>query len=853
MADLVWCFSFILAIFSAWNLVFAEKSPPSQESADATKPADAVEPFHRGGGRFAAMREVHGPSTRGGATFEVIVVEFYHSGLLKQNGENLRVYAKKAKSPTPSRLLQYGPGDFCRIAFQIEAGVMDYEIYYGGSGGGVPVPPWTSTAGVLCEVRRYVQCNANSAESVRSAFDSSQPIGTLYQPNVFVSGCPLRTHSGPCLVRYTGTLQIPKAMEIRFFTASQDASFLYIDKKLVTSVSGVHTAWRTAQAKNGAKISLSAGAHQFEYDHVATRAEMTAAALWDLAPTGDDDGEAKANPAMIPGDAFDSERLFFAQASPVYRHESQQSPDFSLRVDRSAPCTESGDQLIQVTFGSSSNGPDVRWDFGDGQTDQGGMVTHVFLGAGIRPIRMVTQGAEISYQIDIQPQTVLNAKELVPYSQLLPPILDYNVRSMPASELRVWIETLLLAVNQIRGTLEEERIAAQEAAMGARVESQASETITNERTGRTETKRPTAAQRRRSRVKLPPPVNPLANTDDPRVATLLAIYTKLAESGVAIFTSDEPATEATLRVRFELAQTLGPILRDQMGDSKNAVTMWDSASAALTDPTLKAQAHLQVVDLAIHDRLDAKMAAGHFAQLQQILGENPAGATGVKYWRVRGDYEAIQGKFDEAKQSYRNAEKLLRSSRQDRNLFAKLGSYERSTEAFLQESRPDEAIRVIREWESEFPATKVDGAIGFFLTQYWMLRGEYRQAISEARTAAALAPDSSYADRALLLAAKSLEAMGQPSKAIAAYQSFLKQYPGSPLIEDAKESIQELESQTAKNAKNAKNKTGKTSGASKAKAKSSARKSVAPEKIAPEKGVSEKGVPKKVAPKRDAK
>ncbi|MDO4558298.1 MAG: hypothetical protein Q4C47_04970, partial [Planctomycetia bacterium] len=590
--------------------IFPESETPyARESEDTTGESAHQETFHRGKARFSAMREIRGPSTRGGATFETVVVEFYHSGLLRKDGENLRVYAKQSKVPTASRVLQYGPADFCRIAFRIVPDTSEYEICYGGSGDEDPVPEWTGSVGVLCEVRRYVRCDAHSAESVRRAFDTAEPIGSLYLPNVFVSGCPIRSHSGPCLVRYTGSLKIPKDMEIRFFTASQDASFLYIDGKLVTSAPGIHLPWRTAQAKNGEKITLTAGIHTFRYDHVATGDAMTAAALWDLTPVGD--GEAKASPTSIPRDAFGGERIFFAEASPVYRSPNRQSPDFNLRIDRSAPCTETGDRLIQVTFGSSSDSPDVRWDFGDGQAGKGGMVTHTYLGAGIRTIRMATRGDEVSYRVDIQPPVELDAKDVVPYSLLLPPILDYDIRLLPAEDLRIWMETLLLAVSQIRGTLEEERIAAQDAAMNALVEARAMETITDEKTGKMRTKRPSFTPGRRDRTELPTRVNPLANTGDPRVVTLLAIYTKLAQAGITLFTTDTPETEETLRTRFEIAKFLGPIIRDQVGDSEKAVAMWDAASAAMTDPTLKAEAHLKVVDLAIHDRLNSRTAAGH--------------------------------------------------------------------------------------------------------------------------------------------------------------------------------------------------------------------------------------------------
>ena len=801
----------------------ASVSARAQETTPAQETASVQETFHVAGGKYAMMREVKIPAARVGGGINTVVVEFHHSGLLRSDGGNLFVCAKKGKSPTPAQLLQYGPGDFCRVAFRFVPDAPEYEIYYGGSGAeregndavmDGALPDWAVTSALLCEVRKYVQCNADSADSVRSAFDRAEPIGAIFTPDVFVSGCPIRSHNGPCLIRYTGTLYAPKDIDVRFFTASQDASFVYIDGKPVTDAPGVHGAWRTAQAKNGGRLLLTAGEHRLEYYHVATSAEMQASLLWETPPVGE--GEAKVDVTRVPSDLFRSARLLFAEVSPAFVAPSRQIYDFNLRVDHSAPCTEAGDRLILVTLGSSGGGADVRWDFGDGQAGRGGVVTHTYIGAGVRRIRMVVRGVETAYAMDVQPLVEFDVKETVPYSQLLPPILDYDTRSLPDVDLAIWVDTLLLAANQIGDTLEQERLAAREAAIEAQIAASADEFVTNERTGKTQIRRASSPARWRM---LPTNVNPLANVQDPRVRILRVIYTKLADAGVLLFATVKPdsgtadtektgdtktdagktlASGTDLRRRFEIARTLGPVIRDQVGDSPKAVAMWDAASAAVSDPTMQAEAHLRVVDLALHDRLDATMAAGHFASAQKIFGGNPTGTLGALYWRVCGDYETLRGKIDDARASYRNAGKCVTDGGMSggavQNTFVQIGSCERSTEAFLQEGRPDRAIAVLREWESAFPASKPDGAIGFFMAQYWMLRGEYRQAISEARCVAALSPDSPYADRALMLAADALVADGQNARALAAYQSLVKQYPGSSLAVDAREAIARLES-----------------------------------------------------------
>lgn len=757
--------------------------------------------FRKGNSSFVAMREMEMKAAPGNVKREVVVTEFYHGGLLNADGSNLRVWPKSGKMPTASKILQYGPGDFCRVAFQTTDDAMIYNVYYGGGESNDPQPDWSAEVGLICEVRRYVSCNPDSAESVRTAFEQSSTIGKIYVPEVFHMGSPIETYRGQCLVRYSGNLQIPQTTPVRFFTASQDASFLYIDGKLVTAAPGVHDPYRTSQAKNGNVVSLTTGSHRFEYDLVATGSDLTAVALWESSPNGD--GEAGAKPVHIPPEAFGSQALFFAPAPPVSFGPGRTSLDFSVKVEKSAPCTEAGDRLILVHFGSSSDATEPLWDFGDGQTGKGGLVSHVYLGEGERLVKMVAHGQTVAYTIAIIPPVERDAKETVSYAEWLPQVLDLNLQALPVNDLQIWLDTMFLATNQINAQLEQESVEAQEQAFNAKLEAQAKEEITNTRTGKTQIISPRNKAKRSNR--LPIGVNPLANTNDPRVRLLTTIYGRLCEAGVALFAADavhaptdtdanaQTMWQKNMEQRVKMARSLGPIIRDRVGDSQMAVVMWDAACGVLKDPQLLAEAHLNLVDLALHDRLDGKMAAGHFAAASKLLGDAPTGPLGTQYWRVRADYEALRGKFDEARQSYRNAEKVLRSTRMDRNTFAKLGSYERSTEAFLQEARPDRAIEVIRQWETEFPLSKLDGAIGFFSAQYWMMRGEYKQTISEARTVAALAPDSAYTDRAIQLAAEALVASKQIPAAIATYQNLVKQYPGSPLVPEVKTAITELQ------------------------------------------------------------
>ncbi|MEN6451887.1 MAG: hypothetical protein ABFC96_15460, partial [Thermoguttaceae bacterium] len=143
--------------------------------------------FRRGGGEFEAARQVIVPA---GEAYTIVVVEFLHQGLIRADGRNVLVAARKG-DVVPFRVLQLGPGDFCRVAFQTVRGHNEYEVYYGGDPPKEASPSWTCRDGLLLETRQFRPCNLGSLDSVRDAFDAATPIGADYVNGVFHGANPL--------------------------------------------------------------------------------------------------------------------------------------------------------------------------------------------------------------------------------------------------------------------------------------------------------------------------------------------------------------------------------------------------------------------------------------------------------------------------------------------------------------------------------------------------------------------------------------------------------------------------------------------------------------------------------------
>ena len=94
--------------------------------AAACLPTAQGQTFRHAGTEFEAVRQILIPEEK---SFEIGVAEFHHHGLVSADGKNVLVLTADRK-PTPTRVLQQGPGDFCRIAFQTTGQQREYLLYY---------------------------------------------------------------------------------------------------------------------------------------------------------------------------------------------------------------------------------------------------------------------------------------------------------------------------------------------------------------------------------------------------------------------------------------------------------------------------------------------------------------------------------------------------------------------------------------------------------------------------------------------------------------------------------------------------------------------------------------------------
>ena len=333
-----------------------------------------------------------------------MVTEFLHHGELAPDGKNV-VVTSQGKA-VPFRVLQVGPGDFCRVAFQPVRGQNEYEILYGGKGSDDPPPAWTATDGLLLETRQFKNCNLNNFDAVRTAFNSAKPIGADYVPNVHHAENPFTLRREPFLSRYSGTLYISTAGKYGFMTSSQDASFLLIDDKQVVSAPGHHGPAHHAVRGSRQDVELSAGPHKFEYYHAAAGGNAMMVAAWEINAK-----DAKPQqPALIPPENFHAERIGRLPAAGLTLRTQKVPPDFEAAIGGDVPLPDDDLAMIGVSFRDLSphaltaQGKPL-WDFGDGQTSELANPQHVYLRPGVYAVKLTFRragkDAEITNRIEI--------------------------------------------------------------------------------------------------------------------------------------------------------------------------------------------------------------------------------------------------------------------------------------------------------------------------------------------------------------------------------------------------------------------------------------------------------------------
>ena len=713
--------------------------------------------FRHAGTEFEAIRQIVLPEEK---SLEIGVAEFHHHGLLREDGKNVLVLTIDRK-PTPTRVLQQGPGDFCRVAFQTVGQQREFLLVYGGD---PPkpneVPAWTSRSGLLLETREYRQCNLNNFESVKEAFEGSKQIGSGYVNSVEHGSNPFTLTPAPFLSRYTGALNIATPGKYGFLTSSEDCSFLLVDDQVVVSAPGRHGPERRARPGSRNDIQLDQGAHKFEYYHAASGPSAMMVAVWEPDPRNE-----KPAPISIPPSVFRAESAGQVHVGPPETRQEKLLPHFAAEITGSVPLPDNPQHLLGVQFQNLSppallTKSRMLWDFGDGQNSDQPSPEHVFLRPGVYPVTLSIQRGvkkvEISYTLQID-QRRDRPKDLHELDRYLPIVETYEPAKLDTASLQQLVLAYLWKSELIVNPREDDQQETAEAT---------DETVVDPAE---ETRQ--LVQREKAAAEY-------------LVRAVEAAKVAFVEKSAAV--GDEPL--------FELAQLAAPIARDQLGDSRLAGQIWQGAAQRISRSDLRAECQLAAADIALNDLLLSDYAKGLLDKASVAIGPAATGNVVPLLYRIWGDYYAATGDRFQARKNYSDADRVTQSDRSHVEQIAWRGAHSRSTEQFLKSGRYGQAAQQLRAWQREFPGEKLEGYMHLLFARYWAGRENHAAAIAQADQILVVNPDSPYADRLLALAAECEEKRGQIDRAVATLQSLLHDYRGSPLVPHIQAEVKRLES-----------------------------------------------------------
>ncbi len=734
---------------------------------EACDRAALAQSFRCAGTEFNAQRSIQVPADR---KFSVVVVEFYHHGEIRPDGTNVLVATSRLR-PVPTRLLQLGPGDFCRVAFETQAGESQYVVLYGGAPPEKSaLAPWTNRDGLVFEARRYSEVNLWSFEEVRKAFEAAEPIGADYVEGVLHGYNPVSPRPEPFFSKYSGYLHISNPGTYGFYVSSEDCSFLLIDGKLVAEAPGRHRPERVARPGMRRDIRLEAGPHRFEYYHAAAGPTATMVVAWEFSPAG-----SQPKPEAIPGEAFRTWAIGRVDPGPPTSRKERLLPEFRFEVTGDVPLPDNDQPLVGVQFvNTSPEGLFARgkaaWEFGDGQTSEDPKPFHVYLRPGIYAVRlMFRRGAdrtEIVQRISVDPYAYVATRRqqktqtLPTIDTYLPVLATYDATKLDAAALRQLVSAFQWKANLI--------LAPPRDAQG--------QTTPPEQPGEE-----LSPQQRLQQIR------DLAA----KWSEATKYFRSAVAAGQAAFLGESVAKGD--QELLALARLIGPMARNLLGDSESASRIWLGAADRIAQQELKGECELEAADILLNDLLNREAAKKWLESASSRLASVTRGPVASKLARVWGDYHAALGEGEASRKRYLQAEKLLESPRTYIERIAWQGAHSRSTEEFLQTQQWERAAEQLRQWEGEFPADKIDGYLTLLFAQYWRGRKLYPQAVALAEQLLAVNRDSPHVDQLLLLAARCRLEQKRVEEAIALLSQLVREYPGSPLVPEAKSLLDQLE------------------------------------------------------------
>ncbi|MCH8147882.1 MAG: PKD domain-containing protein, partial [Planctomycetes bacterium] len=338
---------------------------------------------------------------------DTAAVKIYCEGRASADGRDYRVL-DAVGNPVPFQLTYHNADHYSLIAFRAakpNAGTLFY-VYFGNKGAdrakqqiiandepgaGPPKAGWIPRAGLVFSTMQRPQGeNPKTVEELRKLIaGSKQRYGARYQRRVADGHNPFGL-SDYYISVYRGWINIPRAGTYKFCTASNEASFSFLDGRKLVHWPGRHTSQRGLRGEKNETLQLTAGLHYLEYYHEEVQLKQVAFLGW--SPPGSETGHFAAIPQSI---------YTVPHATSVVSYQGRNGeqllffePDI---LDSIWPEDRHTGQYTRVRFQAGHHkslpgGTTFRWDFGDGYSQTGATAEHVYLRLGQYDVTLTAEG-----------------------------------------------------------------------------------------------------------------------------------------------------------------------------------------------------------------------------------------------------------------------------------------------------------------------------------------------------------------------------------------------------------------------------------------------------------------------------
>lgn len=340
---------------------------------------------------------------------DTVAVKIHCQGQAQPDGGDYRIVDEQGE-PVPFQLTFHDARRYSLISFRASQPQVDqrFFVYFGNEqaqpgphqitdsltlGAGLPQGQWKPQAGlVFSTIHRPEGENPQSvAELEKLIAGSRQQFGAQYQRRVSDGHNPF----GPSdyyISLYRGWIKIPKSGTYAFCTASNEASFSFLNGKELIHWPGRHTSERGSHGEFNKAVELSAGLHFLEYYHEEVMLKQVAFLGW--SPPGSQPGHFSPIPESVYPQPHTAEVLHYESTNgvvarfepivldsiwPTDRHEGQYTR-WQFRVAN------------RQAFPAETK---FLWQFGDGQSATGGEAQHVYLSVGQYDVTLAAEAPSV--------------------------------------------------------------------------------------------------------------------------------------------------------------------------------------------------------------------------------------------------------------------------------------------------------------------------------------------------------------------------------------------------------------------------------------------------------------------------